>query len=286
MITGKTKNLAVIGWPIAHSFSPNIQNAAIQQAGLDYVYTAFPVQPKDLETAVHGLKALNFRGWNITLPHKQAIILFLDEIHEDAKVVGAVNTVVNENGRLLGYNTDVYGFTQALVERGFDLSGKTVALLGAGGAARAVIWGLLKHKVKAIHIGVRNPKKVQPLVDEFRPYGELDVSLWQTEAFDEKLSQADLIVNTTPLGMTPNVDAMPPVDWTRVKEDAFCYDIIYTPQETRFLREAREHGHATLNGEAMLVGQGAAALQKWTGIEPDTECMKLALRQALQSRTL
>ena len=281
MLTGKTKNLGVMGWPIAHSLSPVLQNAAIGKAGVDYVYTALPVSPEDLPAAVAGLKALQFRGWNVTIPHKTAIMPLLDAVDEDARIIGAVNTVVNDAGRLTGFNTDVTGFIQALVDAGFAPQGKTAVLLGAGGAARAVIWGLIKAGVQAIHIGVRNPEKVQPLVDEFGAYCTLTVNHWEQADFAAKLSAADLLVNTTPLGMTPHVNDMPPVDWSKVKNDAFCYDIIYTPAETRFLREARVHGHKTLNGEGMLAGQGAAAFVKWTGVTPDIELMKEKLRQAL-----
>ena len=284
MLTGKTKNLGVLGWPIAHSLSPVLQNAAIGKAGVDYVYTALPVRPEDLPAAVAGLRALQFCGWNVTIPHKTAIMPLLDAIDEDARIIGAVNTVVNEDGHLTGYNTDVTGFIQALLDAGFAPQGKTAVLLGAGGAARAVIWGLIKAGTAAIHIGVRNPAKIQPLVREFGAYVTLTASHWEQEDFAAKLLSADLLVNTTPLGMTPQTDAMPPVDWSNVKADAFVYDIIYTPAETRLLREAREHGHRILNGEGMLAGQGAAAFHKWTGVTPDTGLMKARLREALAKR--
>lgn len=281
MIKGTTKNLGVMGWPIAHSLSPVLQNAAIAAADLDYTYMALPVKPEALAAAVNGLKALQFRGFNVTIPHKTAIMPLLDEIDKDARIIGAVNTVVNDDGKLTGYNTDVTGFIDAMLAREFNPKAKEVVLLGAGGAARAVVWGLIKAGVKAINIGVRNPKKVQPLADEFSNYGSITVFNWDDENFSAKLAQADLLVNTTPLGMAPKIDAMPPVDWKLVKKTAFVYDIIYTPAETKFLREAREHGHETLNGEGMLAGQGAAAFSKWTGVKPEIDVMKQALRDAL-----
>ena len=284
MITGTTQNLGVIGWPIAHSLSPVLQNAAIDKSNIDYNYTALPVQPEDLPVAVAGLKALHYRGWNVTIPHKSAIMPLLDEIDEAAKIIGAVNTVVNDKGKLTGYNTDCLGFMGALVSRKIDMSNKLAVLLGAGGAARAVIWGLIKAGAGEVVLGVRNPAKAQPLADEFSAYGKVTVCHWEDAAFAEKLQAADLLVNTTPLGMTPKVEECPPVDWSKVKADAFVYDIIYTPAETRFLREAREHGHKTVNGEEMLAGQGAAALKMWTGIEPDLSCMQEALRQALTDK--
>lgn len=281
MLTGRTKNLGVMGWPIAHSLSPVLQNAALEKAGCDYVYTALPVKPEDLSRAVEGLKALNFRGWNVTIPHKAAIMPLLDEIDEDARIIGAVNTVVNDEGHLTGYNTDAAGFIQALLDERFDPQGKTAVLLGAGGAARAVIWGLLKAGVRAVYIGVRNPEKAQPLVEDFRQHGTVEACHWESNTFARQLGKADLLINATPLGMTPHIDAMPPVDWKHVKKEALVYDIIYTPAETRLLREARENGHPILNGEGMLAGQGAAALEKWIGKKPDAMLMKAKLREAL-----
>ncbi len=281
MITGRTQNLGVIGWPIAHSLSPVMQNAAIKQAGLDYNYTALPVAPENLPAAVAGLKAVHYRGWNVTIPHKAAIMPLLDEVDEAARIIGAVNTVLNDNGRLVGYNTDYLGFMGALNSRGIELSGKTAVLLGAGGAARAVVWGLLQAGTAEVVLAVRNPAKAQPLVEDFSPYGRVTVCHWAEDLFTEQLRKCSLLVNTTPLGMTPQVEACPPVVWEALNPKAFVYDIIYTPAQTRFLREARQHGHEAVNGEEMLAGQGAAALELWTGCQPDLDCMQKALHQAL-----
>ncbi|MCR5757206.1 MAG: shikimate dehydrogenase [Selenomonas sp.] len=281
MITGKTQNLGVIGWPIGHSLSPVLQNAAIANAGMDYNYTALPVKPEDLPAAVAGLKALNYRGWNVTIPHKTAIMPLLDGIDEAARIIGAVNAVVNDSGKLTGYNTDYLGFMGALTARNIDLSNKLAVLLGAGGAARAVIWGLLKAGVSEVVLGVRNPVKVQSLTKEFSAYGKVTIRHWEDEDFFQKLHDCALLVNTTPLGMTPKVEECPPVDWSKVRADAFVYDIIYTPAETCFLKEAKAHGHKTVNGEEMLAGQGAAALALWTGCKVNLDCMRKALRRAL-----
>lgn len=279
--TGKTKNLGVIGNPIAHSFSPSMQNAALQEAQLDYAYIAMPVKEQDLAAAVQGLKAFNFRGINVTIPHKQAIMEHLDEINEDARIIGAVNTVVNDEGHLTGYNTDVTGFIGALKDKGFMPEGKSAVMLGAGGAARAVVWGLVKEKVESLAIGVRNVPKVQPLVEYFKDYIDIKLYNWEDESFKEELKSADLLINTTPLGMVPNIDTMPPVDWECISADCFVYDIIYTPAETKFLRVARAKGCKTLNGEGMLVGQGAEAFRLWTGVEPNQQVMAEALRSML-----
>lgn len=284
MIKGTTKNLGVMGWPIAHSLSPVLQNAAIEEAGLDYVYISLPVPPEKLKEAVAGLRAMQFTGWNVTIPHKQAIMAELDAVDEDARIIGAVNTVVNRDGHLTGYNTDCIGFMQPLAQQGFLPKGKEATILGAGGAARAVIWGLLRAKVKRITLGVRNPAKAARLAEEFAAYGEIQVLHWEDSAFAEHLAVTDLLVNTTPLGMYPHVEGMPPVDWTKLKKDALVYDIIYTPERTRFLSEAQAHGHAIINGEGMLAGQGAAAFTFWTGVAPDLALMKRALREELDLR--
>ena len=284
MIKGTTKNLGVMGWPIAHSLSPVLQNAAIEEAGLDYVYISLPVPPEKLKEAVAGLRAMQFTGWNVTIPHKQAIMAELDAVDEDARIIGAVNTVVNRDGHLTGYNTDCIGFMQPLAQQGFLPKGKEATILGAGGAARAVIWGLLRAKVKRITLGVRNPAKAARLAEEFAAYGEIQVLHWEDSAFAEHLAVTDLLVNTTPLGMYPHVEGMPPVDWTKLKKDAIVYDIIYTPERTRFLSEAQAHGHAIINGEGMLAGQGAAAFTLWTGVAPDLALMKRALREELDLR--
>lgn len=284
MIKGTTKNLGVMGWPIAHSLSPVLQNAAIEEAGLDYVYISLPVPPEKLKEAVAGLRAMQFTGWNVTIPHKQAIMAELDAVDEDARIIGAVNTVVNRDGHLTGYNTDCIGFMQPLAQQGFLPKGKEATILGAGGAARAVIWGLLRAKVKRITLGVRNPAKAARLAEEFAAYGEIQVLHWEDSAFAEHLAVTDLLVNTTPLGMYPHVEGMPPVDWTKLKKDALVYDIIYTPERTRFLSEAQAHGHAIINGEGMLASQGAAAFTLWTGVAPDLALMKRALREELDLR--
>ncbi len=277
--SGTTKNLGVIGWPIAHSLSPAMQAAAIQTADIDYAYIAMPVRPEALPAAVDGLKSLGFRGFNVTIPHKSAIMELLDEVDEDARRIGAVNTVVNDNGRLLGHNTDVTGFLRGLSRQGVVVCGKRAVLFGAGGAARAVIWGLLREGAESVTVGVRNAAKAREALADFA--ADVDIFPWDGADFAENLAAADILVNTTPLGMTPKTEEAPPVDWARVRTEAFVYDIIYTPECTRFLREAKEHGHRISNGVAMLVGQGAEALSLWTGVRPDEGAMEQALLAAL-----
>lgn len=281
MYTGKTKNLGVIGYPIKHSLSPVIQNAAIAKAGLDYAYIAMPIAPEDLKTAVAGLKAANFSGFNVTIPHKVSIMQYLDEIDDTAKIIGAVNTVKIADGKLYGYNTDVIGFINPLLKEGFALKHKTVVIFGAGGASRAIICGLIGQGVKSIALGVRNQMKGAKLAADFAGKVDIKAFEWHDEIFISQLAKADLIVNTTPLGMYPNVDAMVPIDWEKVNENAFAYDIVYTPAETKFLQEAKKYGHKILNGERMLAEQGAASLHYWTGADVDVDIMVETLREYL-----
>ena len=281
MITGKTKLLGVIGAPIAHSLSPIIQNAALHAAGLDYVYAALPVRADALASAVRGLYDAGIAGFNVTIPFKTAIIPLMDALSEDARRIQAVNTVVVEDGRLVGHNTDVAGFLAGFAERGIALTGKNAVLIGAGGAARAALWGLLRSNISAITIGVRTAAKGAALAADFAADGAVQACAFDDPAFARALATADIVVQTTPLGMTPHTDAMPPVDMAALKDDAVLYDLIYTPAETRFLREARARGCETINGETMLVAQGAEAFHLWTGKRPDVELMKRVLREEL-----
>ena len=286
MITGKTRLLAVIGAPIAHSLSPIIQNAALHAAGLDYVYTALPVRADALASAVRGLRDAGIAGFNVTIPFKTEIIPLLDALSGDARRIQAVNTVVIEDGRMVGHNTDVAGFLAGFTERGIALTGKNAVLIGAGGAARAALWGLLRSGVSSIVIGVRNAAKGAALAADFTTDGDVRAVSFDDAAWIAACSDADLVVQTTPLGMTPHTEEMPPVDAAVINPSAVVYDLIYTPAETRFLREARARGCETINGETMLVAQGAEAFHLWTGKRPDVELMKRVLREELARNTL
>ena len=284
MITGKTRLLAVIGAPIGHSLSPIIQNAALHAAGLDYVYTALPVRADALASAVRGLRDAGIAGFNVTIPFKTEIIPLLDALSEDARRIHAVNTVVIEDGRMVGHNTDVAGFLAGFAERGIALTGKNAVLIGAGGAARAALWGLLRSGVRSVVIGVRNAAKGTALAADFAADGDVRAVSFDDTAWIAACSDADLVVQTTPLGMTPHTEAMPPVDAAVINPSAVVYDLIYTPAETRFLREARARGCETINGETMLVAQGAEAFHLWAGVRPDMELMKRTLREELSRR--
>ena len=285
MFTGKTQNLGIMGWPVEHSLSPAMQNAALEAAGLDYAYIALPTPPDRLAAAVEGLRALGFRGWNVTIPHKTAIIALLDEVSEDAGIIGAVNTVVHDGDILRGYNTDIVGFGMGLESLGFPRGGHAL-VMGAGGAARAVIWSLVRSGAGRVSIGARNPEKAEKTAGDFRPHAgatTIEVLHLESAAFHEATAAADILVNTTPIGMYPAVNAMPPVDLALLPARAPGYDIIYTPEKTRLLQEAEALGHPVQNGELMLAGQGAEAFRLWTGHSPDIGKMIAVLRKILHT---
>jgi len=267
------KNLGIIGYPIGHSMSPHMHNAVIKALDLDYTYIAMSVKPEALKVAVFGLRALNFRGFNVTIPHKIAIVEYIDEINQGAKAIGAVNTVVNNDGKLRGYNTDYIGFIVPLKKMNFSIKDKNALVLGAGGAARAVLWGLISEGASRITVVGRNLEKLNALRDQFKEYFEIEIIDWNEDKYAERCKTADIIVNTTPLGMHPKVDACPPIDWSCVNKKALAYDLIYTPAITKFLAQAKKNGNTILNGESMLVEQGAAAFKMWTSQEALTQVM-------------
>ena len=281
MISGKTKNLGIIGYPIEHTLSPIMQAAAIEAAGVDYSYIAIPIPPGRLVPALDGLRALYFRGWNVTIPHKSSVMQLLDAIDYDARLIGAVNTIVNDGGCLTGYNTDSYGFHMSLVKAGFMLDDCRAVILGAGGAARAVVWALCKRRASSITIGVRNPQKAAVLAKDFSNFAEINIFDWNSDEFKEQLEYTDILINATPLGMYPNVDEMPPVDISKLPEGAFVYDVVYTPAKTKFLAKAEELGYPIINGEAMLAYQGVESFRLFTGVETEAEIMLDALEKYL-----
>lgn len=284
MITGKTKILGVIGHPIEHSLSPLMHNAALTKLGLDYVYLPFPVAPENLTTAIAGFASIGVVGFSITIPHKQAILPFLSEISPIAQAIGAVNTVVNKGNKWLGTNTDVEGFIAPLQTTYHqDWSQKKAVILGNGGAARAVVAGCIQLGLAEIHVVGRNLQKLQVFKQSWQnsPFADkFQVHEW-TE-LPNLLHQANLLVNTTPIGMYPHVEQSPlsSQEMSYLPGDAIAYDLIYIPKPTKFLHLAQKQGIVTIDGLEMLVQQGAAALKIWLQEEtvPVTQ-----MRQALQN---
>ncbi|MBM4762367.1 shikimate dehydrogenase [Bacillus sp. B15-48] len=265
------KLFGVIGDPIAHSMSPIMHNDLFGYYDIDASYLPFHVHPTNLEEAIKGFKAIGAGGFNVTVPHKTAIIPHLDVIDPLASAIGAVNTVVNEEGLLTGYNTDGRGFVRAFTDRCISLTGKNVLIIGAGGAAKAIYFSMAEAGVKNIDICNRTLVKAEELV-EACPYS-VQSNLFEVEKAQKRIEEYDLVIQTTSIGMAPQFEETPLV-FTNLKNDCIVTDIIYNPLKTRFLRNAEAMGASIFNGLDMFVYQGALAFEMWTGVFPGTERMK------------
>ncbi|WP_251554770.1 shikimate dehydrogenase [Neobacillus muris] len=262
---------AVIGDPIGHSMSPVMHNDLFAFYQIDAYYLPFQVKPDDLEAAVKGLRALGAGGFNVTVPHKQRIIPYLDEVDELAQAIGAVNTVVSDGGKLIGYNTDGPGFLTGLASCLPTVKGKKILIIGAGGAARAIYFTLAKEQPLAIDIANRSVDKAGSLIEDC-PY-IADSNAYSLGEADTLIHEYDLIVQTTSIGMAPKI-AEQPLNVTALKAGAAVCDIIYNPLETKFLHQAKTNGAAIQNGIDMFVFQGALAFEKWVNIMPDVDRMR------------
>ena len=266
-ITPETKLCAIFGNPIEHTLSPLIHNAAFDHLNLDYIFLAFKVA--HLKEAVQGIRALDIKGISVTIPHKVAIIDYLDEVEDIAGKIGAVNTVVNRGGRLIGYNTDWSGAIEAL-EAQVDLKGRKALVLGAGGAARAIAFGL-KERGADFTILNRTVHKAEMLASELGVhYGSLE---------DSESVPFDSIINTTSLGMYPNVNDTP-VKKALLK-DVLVFDMVYNPLKTRLIRDAEQNGCATITGLEMFINQAAKQFDLWTGKKAPLDLMKKVVVEAL-----
>ena len=286
MISGKTELLGVIGNPIGHSLSPVMHNAALNEMGSDFVYVAFPIDESVLSTAVAGFGAIGVQGFSVTIPHKQSIMAELVHISELATAVGAVNTVWKTAQGWYGTNTDVEGFVSPLREMNRDWSEENAIILGNGGAARAVVVGCAELGFKSIQVIGRNSNRLQDFLASFNNFesvaSRLTVNTWDT--LDSAIENADLIVNSTPIGMAPNINVSPltSTQSQKIKNGAIAYDLIYTPNPTEFLKQAQVQGATAIDGLEMLVQQGAAALKIWTGnSEVPVTTMRLAVQRHL-----
>ena len=265
------KLFAVLGDPIGHSMSPMMHNDLFSYYDIDAHYLPFQIKAENLEDAVKGLKAIGAAGFNVTVPHKSKIIPFLDEIDELALQIGAVNTVVNENGRLKGYNTDGLGFLTGLQLYVPSISGQKVLIIGAGGAAKAIYFTIAKNNPAKVDIANRTVDKAIKLVEEC-PFSASSKAISLQDA-NRDLGLYDLIIQTTMIGMAPKISESP-ITLTNLKKQAMVCDIIYNPLETQLLLEAKQMGARVQNGLDMFVYQGALAFERWTGIFPDVERMK------------
>jgi len=262
-ITAHTKHLGIFGYPVEHSFSPVMHNYISGKIGLDYVYTAYEVKPENIGEAVRGIRALNISGVNITAPHKFSVMEYLDEIDSQALLFGSVNTIVNRNGRLIGYNTDADGFYMALKRNGVDVKDKDIVIFGAGGATKPIAVLFTQKGAKSITIINRTKEKARGIADYVK---EKIGGVIETEM---KFDRYDIAINTTSAGMAPQEDKCPVSDFSFADKNTVFADMIYNPSETLYLRHGREMGAKTINGLGMLICQGIIAYEYFTGIRLD-----------------
>ncbi|MFX1346282.1 MAG: shikimate dehydrogenase [Promethearchaeota archaeon] len=273
-ITSHTKVLCVIGHPIEHSMSPTMWNPALQDLELDYVYIAFDVHPDRLEKAINGIRSLGIKGINVTLPHKEEVIKYMDEVDPIALKIGAINTIKNERGILKARNTDADGARKSLIDRGVDIYGKNILIIGSGGVSRAIAYilaeeankiiltDIIEERARAVANEVRNNMKV-----------EIEGNLSNQDNLKEYIKKVDILINATPIGMYPKVDETP-ISRKFLRDDLFVFDVIYNPLETRLMKEAAEIGCKTLGGLDMLVNQGILAFEWWLNKKPNKDLMK------------
>ena len=272
----------VIGDPVRHSRSPVMHNRAFAETGFNGFYAAFHVKPDQLGEAIRGMRALGFGGLNVTIPHKVAVMDHLDDIDESAQAAGAVNTIVLRDGRLIGYNTDGIGYVRSLKEEAEpDLTGKTIVVLGSGGAARGIVWALLREQPARVVLANRTAEKAARLAERFKDApAAVEAVPW--EALRRVCAEADIVVNTTSVGMAPHTEETP-VDPAWLRPGAVASDIVYNPLKTAFLAGAEARGCRIHGGLGMFVYQGAFAFEYWTGRPAPVQAMREAVLESLAS---
>lgn len=276
VISGKTRVCGVIGDPIEHTLSPTMHNAAFEALKLDYVFLAFKVKSAEVGNAMSGMRALGIHGLNVTMPHKNAVVKYLDEVDPAGKVIGSTNTILNKNGRLLGFNTDGVGALNALEQNGVEPRGKKVLLLGAGGAAKAIAFTLMQ-EVDELVILNRTPKPATELANLLKQKFNKKViaNALTPETIKDNLADSDVLINATSVGMKPNANQTPvPPEW--LKPDLAVMDIVYNPLETKLAKDAKAVGAKVVSGVEMLVHQGVASFEIWTACKAPVEVMRKA----------
>ncbi len=282
-ITGQTRIVGIFGDPIVHTRSPAMQNAAFRALHLPYAYVPFHVRPADLANAVQAIRAYNLLGVNVTVPHKERIVRYLDDLSAEAKLCGAVNTVVNREGVLFGDNTDGRGFLASLQERGLSPQGRNVVIIGAGGSTRAVLVSLIRAGSTRITIANRTVAKARALVRAYRTLGDTQLETVSLNRLEDPIlfSNAALVVNCTSVGL--HGEAFPPLAFHATPRACLFYDLLYRPEQTSFLRQARAARRSTVDGRRMLLHQGALAFSLWTGQPAPLQDMTRALNRALRT---
>lgn len=284
-VTGRTSVVGLFGNPVKHSYSPAMHNSAFAELDLDYIYVPFEVHPSNLTSAVEAIRALGIKGVNVTIPHKSDIIKHLDWVSESARSIMSVNTIHNDNGILKGYSTDGEGFVLSVKESGVSLLNTNTVVLGAGGSAKATVLALVENgaNVKIINRTYSRAVDLAEGINLLKNAERVTVVPYGDGAADA-IAEADLMVNCTSVGMHPDMDISPvPGEW--IHPGLFVYDQIYNPIETRLIRLARQAGASGINGQGMLVYQGALSFRIWTGLEAPVSNMKSTLLESLQSGT-
>lgn len=279
-ITGHTKLTGLLGSPVAHSISPLMHNESFRMLGLDYVYLCFDVPEDNLETVFNGLKKLDIAGFNCTMPDKTLICQLVDDLSPAASMIGAVNTVVNDNGKFIGHNTDGIGYMQSVKDAGYDITGSTMTLLGAGGAASSIFVQAALDGVKNINIfSIKDRfwEKAERMVEAVNKNTDCTARLMELgddALLADSIADSQILTNATSVGMAPNVDGCIVSDSSMLPEGLIVSDVIYNPMETKLLKMAKERGCKTFNGMYMLLYQGAEAFKIWTGREMPVEHIK------------
>lgn len=283
-VDSRTRLLCLIGWPTEHSMSPIMHNATIQKMQLNYVYLAFNVTQDKLKGAIRGIKALDIKGINVTIPHKEKIMYFVDDVDPLAKKIGAVNTIKNVDGVLKAKNTDAAGSKKGLKDAGCEISGKNILILGAGGASRAVSF-VLAEEANKIMISNRTKQRAVSLAEDIKKKTNIEVEAYSNEpsVLEKIIEDTHILINTTPIGMYPNINDLP-LPENLIHKNLFVFDVIYNPLKTKLLKIAEKKGCEILGGLDMLINQGALAFQWWTGKDPDINLMKRAIINYLEKK--
>jgi shikimate dehydrogenase len=267
------KTYAVVGDPIDHSLSPTIHNAAFRELGLDCTYIAYRIPKGELVDGIEALKKIKISGFNVTIPHKVEMVKFLDKVNEDCSVIGATNTVSNDNGKLIGYNTDMDGFLDPFKKRNLNLKNSNILLIGAGGAARAITAGFAKEKAKKITIANRTLQNANVLAQFAHKIG-IDANAMTLDQVGESASEYDIIVNATSVGLNNEPS---PISTKTINESSIVYDIVYKPINTDLIKQSKKNGAKIVYGYEMLLGQAALAFKIWHGVDAPYDVMKKSI---------
>ncbi len=280
-INSLTKLYCLIGNPVTKSLSPSIHNYLFDNEKENAVYMAFNIEKKDLKNAINGFKAINVKGFNVTIPYKIDIINFIDQLSYESELIGAVNTVKIDNGKLIGYNTDGLGFLKTFEERNISLKGKNVLILGAGGAAQSISLTVANEGVKSLTILNRTVSKSKKLIEKIKnKFPEIETSYGSLNEIHIDLKKIDVLINCTSVGMYPEVDKMP-IEINGFNKNVIVYDIIYKPLETKLVKSAKKEGMIAIGGLDMLIYQALLSDEIWLGRKLDIEKMKDTIKKRI-----